>query len=49
MEGEEASLFVLTDGENFATLLSAQDHKNIFDGDKGKILAEWARTAPRQS
>ncbi len=36
MEGEEASLFVLTDGENFATLLSAQDHKNIFDGDKGK-------------
>ncbi len=36
LEGEEASVFALTDGERFATLASAQDHKRILDGDKGK-------------
>jgi phosphoribosylamine---glycine ligase len=36
LEGEEASIFALTDGERFATLASAQDHKRILDGDKGK-------------
>jgi phosphoribosylamine--glycine ligase len=33
--GEEASLFVLTDGERFHLLPSAQDHKRAFDGDAG--------------
>ncbi len=36
LEGEEASVFALTDGDRFATLASAQDHKRILDGDKGK-------------
>ena len=35
MQGEEASFFVLSDGENALPLLDAQDHKRAFDGDKG--------------
>jgi phosphoribosylamine---glycine ligase len=35
LEGEEASFFVLTDGEHALPLASAQDHKRAFDGDKG--------------
>ena len=35
LDGEEASFFVLTDGEHILPLASAQDHKRAFDGDKG--------------
>jgi phosphoribosylamine--glycine ligase len=35
MEGEEASFFVLVDGENAVALRSAQDHKAAYDGDEG--------------
>ncbi len=35
LTGEEASFFVFTDGKNVLPLASAQDHKQIFDGDKG--------------
>lgn len=35
MSGEEASLFVFTDGKNIYPLESAQDHKTIFDNDEG--------------
>src|ERR1700749_877309 len=35
MEGEEASFFALSDGENVISLVGAQDHKRAFDGDKG--------------
>ena len=35
MEGEEASVLCITDGETIITLPSAQDHKAIFEGDKG--------------
>ena len=35
LEGEEASFFCLIDGEKIAPLASAQDHKRVFDGDKG--------------
>src|SRR3569623_2039606 len=35
MEGEEASFFVLCDGEHALPLATAQDHKRAFDGDKG--------------
>jgi len=35
MEGEEASLFALCDGEHALALVGAQDHKRVFDGDKG--------------
>lgn len=33
--GEEASFFVLVDGENALPLATAQDHKRAFDGDEG--------------
>ena len=35
LEGEEASLFVLTDGETILPFGSAQDHKRVGDGDVG--------------
>jgi phosphoribosylamine--glycine ligase len=35
LRGEEASFFVLTDGEHILSLTSAQDHKRVFDGDQG--------------
>jgi phosphoribosylamine---glycine ligase len=35
MEGEEASLFVLCDGDNILSMGSAQDHKRVGDGDTG--------------
>lgn len=35
MQGEEASFFVLSDGREFITLSSAQDHKRLKDGDLG--------------
>ncbi|WP_291732655.1 phosphoribosylamine--glycine ligase [Leisingera sp. F5] len=35
MEGEEASLFVLVDGEDVLAIGSAQDHKRVGEGDTG--------------
>ena len=35
MEGEEASFFVLCDGQNVLPVGTAQDHKRAFDGDEG--------------
>jgi phosphoribosylamine--glycine ligase len=35
LDGEEASFFCLVDGETVVPLASAQDHKRVFDGDKG--------------
>jgi phosphoribosylamine--glycine ligase len=35
LEGEEVSVLALTDGEQVVLLASAQDHKRVFDGDKG--------------
>ncbi|MEE9386702.1 MAG: phosphoribosylamine--glycine ligase [Nannocystaceae bacterium] len=33
--GEEASFFVITDGERAVTFVPAQDHKPLLDGDRG--------------
>ncbi|MAI42570.1 MAG: phosphoribosylamine--glycine ligase [Candidatus Azotimanducaceae bacterium] len=33
--GEEASFIVVSDGEDFLPFASSQDHKAVFDGDKG--------------
>jgi phosphoribosylamine--glycine ligase len=35
LTGEEASFFAFVDGKNAVPLVSAQDHKAVFDGDKG--------------
>ncbi len=35
LEGEEVSVFAISDGNNYITLISAQDHKRIFDNDEG--------------
>jgi phosphoribosylamine--glycine ligase len=46
LSGEEASIFAITDGENFLTLAPAQDHKRVFDGDKGKNTGGMGSYAP---
>jgi len=35
LAGEEASIIVVSDGKNMVPLASSQDHKRVFDGDKG--------------
>ena len=35
LEGEEASIFAISDGNNFVNLPSSQDHKRVYDNDIG--------------
>src|SRR5438876_1119493 len=35
LQGEEISVFALCDGHDIVILASAQDHKRVWDGDKG--------------
>lgn len=35
MEGQEASIFAISDGEKYLVLPALQDHKRAFDGDRG--------------
>ncbi len=35
LQGEEASILILTDSKNVVPLASAQDHKRVFDNDQG--------------
>lgn len=35
LEGEEASILAFTDGETIIPMVSAQDHKRVFEGDRG--------------
>jgi phosphoribosylamine---glycine ligase len=44
--GQEASYFVLADGTNFVLLGSAQDHKRIFDDDRGPNTGGMGAFAP---
>ena len=46
MEGEEVSLFALTDGQNVLTMLGAQDHKRIGEGDTGPNTGGMGAYAP---
>jgi phosphoribosylamine--glycine ligase len=44
--GDEASYFVLTDGTEFVRIGSAQDHKRIFDDDRGPNTGGMGAFAP---
>jgi phosphoribosylamine--glycine ligase len=44
--GQEASYFVLADGTSFIRLSSAQDHKRIFDDDRGPNTGGMGAFAP---
>lgn len=46
MEGEELSIFFLTDGENSRAMLAAQDHKRLLDGDTGPNTGGMGAYAP---
>ncbi|HNX29852.1 MAG TPA: phosphoribosylamine--glycine ligase [Syntrophomonadaceae bacterium] len=35
LSGEEVSFFAVSDGKDFVPLIAAQDHKQVFDDDKG--------------
>lgn len=35
LRGEEASIIAITDGKTIVSLATSQDHKQVFDGDKG--------------
>jgi len=44
--GQEASYFVLADGRSFVRMSSAQDHKRIFDDDRGPNTGGMGAFAP---
>jgi phosphoribosylamine--glycine ligase len=46
MTGQEASVFAISDGAQFVTLAPAQDHKRVFDGDRGKNTGGMGAYAP---
>lgn len=46
MEGEELSLFAVTDGERAIPLLPARDHKRLLDGDLGPNTGGMGAYAP---
>ena len=46
LEGEELSLFVMTDGVRVLPMLPAQDHKRLLDGDAGPNTGGMGAYAP---
>jgi phosphoribosylamine--glycine ligase len=46
LEGEEASLFVLSDGVHMLPLAGAEDHKRAFDGDQGPNTGGMGAVSP---
>jgi phosphoribosylamine--glycine ligase len=46
LEGPEVSFFVIADGEYVVPLVAAEDHKRIFDGDRGPNTGGMGALAP---
>ena len=46
LEGEEMSFFIISDGKTFKKFGTAQDHKRVFEGDKGKNTGGMGAYSP---
>ncbi len=46
LEGEEMSFFIISDGKNFKSFGTAQDHKRVSEGDKGKNTGGMGSYSP---
>ena len=46
LNGEEMSFFIISDGKNFKIFGTAQDHKRVFEGDKGKNTGGMGAYSP---
>ena len=46
LKGEEMSFFIISDGKTFKTFGTAQDHKRVFEGDKGKNTGGMGAYSP---
>ena len=46
LKGEEMSFFIISDGKTYKKFGSAQDHKRVFEGDKGKNTGGMGAYSP---
>ncbi len=46
LNGEEMSFFIISDGKSYQTFGTAQDHKRVFEGDKGKNTGGMGAYSP---
>ena len=46
LDGEEMSFFIITDGKTIKKFETAQDHKRVFEGDKGKNTGGMGAYSP---
>ena len=46
LKGEEMSFFIISDGNTYKTFGTAQDHKRVYEGDKGKNTGGMGAYSP---